>query len=62
MTDKIGEFMLRRPSDQNIVNEIQKKTTCDLKVVDMADGQKVEIYGDSSCRASLKEMKLLKGN
>ena len=60
MSEKIGEFMMRRPSDERVVDEIQKKTTCDVKVIDMADGRKVEIYGDNSCRASLKEMKLLR--
>ena len=61
MGSKITEFVLKKGQDESILDQIMNKTTCSIKVVEMGDGKKVEIFGDNSCRAMLKEANLGKG-
>lgn len=57
--EKITEFMLKKNADERMLDPLVEKTTCEVQVIDMPKGKKVEIFGDSSCRASLKKLRII---
>lgn len=57
---KIGEFVLKKGEDGRIIDDLAKKTTCNLVVKETEEGTRVSVYGDDSCKAMLKESNILK--